>query len=235
MLPNNICHICIDKLDNIVHFIDLAKGSDETLREILRTKEECPYSPPNVLSDTDSSQDHDIKQEDADWTDMKLSDREEIEIIITEDTDDEEPTKSPIEKKTEKNSVSCKVCDEKFKTLKDLKYHQQENESCTPKKRPVKCQTCNKKFKTLKNLREHLNQSEKCKSVAHKCSSCELIFETPKRLREHVRVHSLEPAYECKVCGAKFKFSQNLKRHDTVRHKGIKPFKCDICGKGRKY
>ncbi|XP_056633672.1 zinc finger protein OZF-like [Diorhabda sublineata] len=37
--------------------------------------------------------------------------------------------------------------------------------------------------------------------------------------------------HECKMCLKMFKHSPNLRRHINIVHKGIKPFKCEVCSK----
>ncbi|XP_074037271.1 uncharacterized protein isoform X2 [Leptinotarsa decemlineata] len=63
------------------------------------------------------------------------------------------------------------------------------------------------------------------------CFHCKKMFHSKYKLRVHMATHSDEEKFECKLCGKKFKFSQNLARHTNSVHKNMKPFKCEICQK----
>lgn len=97
---------------------------------------------------------------------------------------------------------------------------------------PSQCEVCFETFTTKKRLLEHQRENPSCKIRKFKCDNCEKSFFNKFKLNVHMRIHTKESPYECKICLKKFRHAPNLKRHDDIVHKGIKPFKCDTCGKG---
>ncbi|KAG5892485.1 hypothetical protein JTB14_015395 [Gonioctena quinquepunctata] len=78
---------------------------------------------------------------------------------------------------------------------------------------------------------DNKNKNSTYKSENFPCSQCNKSFVTKSKLKVHLASHSKEGQFECKECGKKFKFSQNLVRHDKAVHKNVKPFKCEVCDK----
>ncbi|CAH1975582.1 unnamed protein product [Acanthoscelides obtectus] len=110
--------------------------------------------------------------------------------------------------------------------------------SSTPKKiyhsrkaQPSSCEACQASFKTKKLLLNHQLKSLNCKIKNHKCTICSKAFFTKFRLMTHAKMHTSDTPFECKDCFKLFKYQSSLKRHVGSVHKGLKPFKCEICGK----
>lgn len=219
-LPNNICFNCISRLEDIQVFIELVKVSSKQLKDILM------------------KQNHKLSLDDFDDTKFEISEEESINenesmddstIYVkkeepdfkTEETDDDIPGD------IETHQFHCKICKNIFISVDDLKAHREQNTECA-----FKCAVCNAAFVSQKKLYIHRGENQKCK-VEHKCEVCGKIFNKKASLKRHEGAHSDETPHECKECGKKFKFPQNLLRHDKIVHKGLKPFKCDICGKGK--
>lgn len=155
-----------------------------------------------------------------------------LDGVISEDSDKEfvefKLKENEQDKQLKKNNFYCKICETQFITIKDLINHRKKNIGCA-----FKCQICNETFVTNKKLHKHRLESENCKVTSNKCNICDRIFGTKTLLKRHQGAHTDEAPYACKLCDKKFKFPQNLRRHDNIAHKGVKPFKCDICGKGK--
>lgn len=99
----------------------------------------------------------------------------------------------------------------------------------------MKCETCNQTFESYQLLNGHKLNNASCTLRKFKCDACGKSFKEKVALKRHMTSHTDETPYPCKLCGKKFKFPQNLRRHDNIVHKELKPFKCDICGKGKHY
>lgn len=161
-----------------------------------------------VNPDTHSIEVNSLSSDDSNETDVELK---------VEENDD-----------NKQYQFSCKICQDIFINFEDLTEHRKLNENCA-----FKCQNCQKTFETKKKLYAHKTENEKCQLAQYKCNVCGKIFKRISLLKRHKGAHTDETPYACKLCDKKFKFPQNLRRHDNIIHKGIKPFKCDICGKGK--
>lgn len=60
---------------------------------------------------------------------------------------------------------------------------------------------------------------------------CNKVFTKQTNLKSHVRIHNTERSYGCEDCGASFRRSHDLKRHQRSLHSDVKPFGCGRCGK----
>ncbi|VEN41654.1 unnamed protein product [Callosobruchus maculatus] len=103
--------------------------------------------------------------------------------------------------------------------------------SYSRKAQPSNCDVCQTSFKTKKALVTHQLKNPSCKVKNHKCTSCNKTFFTKSKLLIHIRTHTSDTPFECKDCFKRFRHQSSLKRHVEVVHEGLKPFKCEICGK----
>ncbi|CAB3246540.1 unnamed protein product [Arctia plantaginis] len=131
--------------------------------------------------------------------------------------------------------VNCEQCGIQ---LRDLRLYAQHFRRAHPDKNrtkypamktPCMCEQCGKIFQSMALLKDHMwvHTGEK----RFKCDRCTKSFTQKTNLVFHMRVHSASrPTYECPLCGKHFAFFNNRRRHMFI-HTGLKPFKCDTCGK----
>ncbi|KAL4703496.1 hypothetical protein ACJJTC_011298 [Scirpophaga incertulas] len=131
--------------------------------------------------------------------------------------------------------VPCEQCGLQ---LRDLRLYAQHFRRAHPDKNrtkypamktPCMCEQCGRIFQSMALLKDHMwvHTGEK----RFKCSTCDKSFTQKTNLVFHMRVHSAtRPTYECPLCGKHFAFFNNRRRHMFI-HTGLKPFKCETCGK----
>ncbi|XP_048002777.1 zinc finger protein 724-like [Leguminivora glycinivorella] len=131
--------------------------------------------------------------------------------------------------------VTCEQCGVQ---LRDLRLYAQHFRRAHPDKNrtkypamktPCMCEQCGRIFQSMALLKDHMwvHTGEK----RFKCDRCEKSFTQKTNLVFHMRVHSASrPSYECPLCGKHFAFFNNRRRHMFI-HTGLKPFKCETCGK----
>ncbi|XP_053622250.1 zinc finger protein 724-like [Plodia interpunctella] len=131
--------------------------------------------------------------------------------------------------------VACEQCGVQ---LRDLRLYAQHFRRAHPDKNrtkypamktPCMCEQCGRLFQSMALLKDHMwvHTGEK----RFKCERCDKSFTQKTNLVFHMRVHSAtRPTYECPLCGKHFAFFNNRRRHMFI-HTGLKPFKCESCGK----
>lgn len=60
---------------------------------------------------------------------------------------------------------------------------------------------------------------------------CMKTFNKQSNLKSHSRIHVIERNFGCQECGASFRRSHDLKRHQRSLHSDVKPYGCGRCGK----
>ncbi|XP_020810901.1 zinc finger protein weckle [Drosophila serrata] len=104
-----------------------------------------------------------------------------------------------------------------------------------------KCSICSKPYKKPKSYKRHMMDVHNVVPTDLpnlECNQCGIIFPTDSQLHAHYRSHlpaNLKADNSCPHCEKRFTTPGTLKRHIEGVHKGIKPFTCDLCGKGFKY
>ncbi|KAG6439179.1 hypothetical protein O3G_MSEX000555 [Manduca sexta] len=72
-------------------------------------------------------------------------------------------------------------------------------------------------------------------SKQFRCLICDKRFQRQYRLIAHRRLHAAaRHTHACRVCDKRFTTASNMQRH-MFSHTGLKPFKCEMCGKGFKH
>lgn len=220
-----MCPHCIGKLENIKSFVDLAIENNEHLKFTLQKyKEEINL---DNFNDTKFEVSEEESIEDENVT-SQSDDMKDVSDYVQDESSDEDIIKVENER-IDTHQFHCKICKNLFIRAEDLQEHRQNNEECT-----IKCDTCNVMFDSVKELKKHRLETE-CKVEQHKCKFCNKVFKGKISLQRHAITHTSGKKHACNLCEKTFKFSQNLRRHFNIVHKGLRPFKCDICGKGERF
>lgn len=161
---------------------------------------------------------------------------EKHKIEIHSEGEDLDHPFNPTEEDLQNNSY--KKCDvikhtENFLEKPNCEYLKNILEKSSIKRQSLDCEICGQHFSTRTKLNEHKKKSLDCCTKQYNCTTCDKAFITKFKLKLHVRSHTKETPFECKICLKKFRFASNVNRHVDVIHKGLKPFKCDFCGKGK--
>ncbi|KAM3916777.1 zinc finger protein 142 [Leptodactylus fuscus] len=92
--------------------------------------------------------------------------------------------------------------------------------------RVYKCSDCDYSTRNKQKITWHsrIHTGEK----PYKCHLCSYACADPSRLKYHMRIHKDEKNYLCPECGYKCKWVNQLKYHMT-KHTGLKPYQCEEC------
>ncbi|XP_075465767.1 zinc finger protein 142 isoform X2 [Ascaphus truei] len=92
--------------------------------------------------------------------------------------------------------------------------------------RVYKCSDCEYSTRNKQKITWHsrIHTGEK----PYKCHLCTYACADPSRLKYHMRIHKDEKKYLCPDCGYKCKWVNQLKYHMT-KHTGLKPHQCEEC------
>jgi hypothetical protein len=135
--------------------------------------------------------------------------------------------------------VKCDICSNTYESItpfKSLKEHQKRKHfQLFPELKILNCEKCDFKTKSVSHLNEH-NERHKSKENNNlfKCEfeNCLKSYSKMQTLNDHKRTKHLGIVYKCEFenCEKVFRDRDGLRRH-KFRHKGIKNFVCNECGK----
>lgn len=129
-----------------------------------------------------------------------------------------------------KNQFSCPKCEMSTDSRFLLYEHFEKDHFPGDKSARIACDDCDSTFTRPGNLSVHR------KMVHHKfmwtCKICEKSFKKRYQMNNHVnRLHNKVKAFECHVCGMKYRYQTSLQIHKLSKHGiGTMKFKCTHCG-----
>ena len=86
-------------------------------------------------------------------------------------------------------------------------------------KKSFKCELCEKSYTSNWGLKQHIsNIHSGGLEKRYKCEKCNKSFHNNFYLNHHQQSHTGKLLYSCQICGQKFSYRNNLKKHETFFH-----------------
>lgn len=229
--PNSNCEIMeiITLNSNPVSFIDLAAEEEATV---------------------DFNQRKRVDIEHAYARKPTLPFKQEIEM--SEESENEEPTPTPINQSNGKKSFvatesmversvnmhslqnkTCPICSAEFKSIYDYLLHKNKVHASGHQ-----CSQCKRRFPTQSSLKYHERFScdTDAKRFFYSCGFCGKVVQNQFKVREHIRQcqtrrkQNWTREFPCELCGKIFQSRANLKQHG-ITHDRESAIVCGICSK----
>ncbi|CAG9763090.1 unnamed protein product [Ceutorhynchus assimilis] len=132
---------------------------------------------------------------------------------------------------------SCEICILAFNDNSQLQQHFKKMHKLTDKDTIFTCPFCSKNFKNRqKYMKKHVwSVHDKNYKFSFTCSVCDKTMSYEVSYIKHMETHNIEePDYRkrrsvCEICGKEV-LKKNIRPHMKV-HMGVKPHKCEFCGK----
>ncbi|XP_057651559.1 PR domain zinc finger protein 5-like [Diorhabda carinulata] len=228
IFPKMICQNCLNKLEEIWTFIEMCNNNNEILYNIKDGRIHKSELVDSLIKVSDSfidvgnGSDISLKSEDFFYADQIYSDSENEEL-------------------KPKKKVTCKLCQNKFKSWYKLQAHQKNNcPMADSRKMDYICLICDWEGNTKQALKiherkEHTETIEISKGVVKKkwkCAICAKLFTKKIDLQRHRRVHTGLRPFICTICNKGFTQKSTLERHMSSLHSNQEErqnFECYIC------
>ncbi|GFN75282.1 Zinc finger protein 729 [Plakobranchus ocellatus] len=151
-------------------------------------------------------------------------------------------------------SFQCTVCQEGFRQPCLLRSH---IDLQHPHVLPYQCRRCLKRFKLHGSLATHLKTcdvdpsslpyaqemqfidqlSQKRKldgedeeAAQYSCPICMVMYDSPEDLKRHMKHHDEMKPYKCEICGRGFRTRYMLQKHTSIHNSVETNCHCEICG-----
>ena len=120
----------------------------------------------------------------------------------------------------------CSICNKKYSHRNTLNYHKKSvHEGITHD-----CKECDRKFKHPGSLKAHMIVHTDAQRQMYACDICGDRFTTKLYVKKHKEAQHEHLTHECKKCGAKLKYKNQMKLHLEMHNKnGNKNFECNLC------
>ncbi|XP_053691388.1 zinc finger protein OZF-like [Sabethes cyaneus] len=170
------------------------------------------------------------KESEAKWRKILLGDQ----VNITEDEPEpaliKEVKEEPYSDSEEEEDTSNDECETLVGIPKKTGVQKVSYEIKNIGGAKFECGTCHAKFNDKNDYSKHIKIHGRKR---FQCSQCSKWFQYKYLLICHQNERCGENAvkYNCEFCLQWYSNRNNLKRHISERHEGLKPFKCETCGK----
>ncbi|XP_065073975.1 zinc finger protein 70-like [Ochlerotatus camptorhynchus] len=236
--PENICSICMERLETIdafrkqcekaqehlqQNFIKLPKDEPKCISEVLV----CFVGDSELLNDSTNLEPPDDEDHLGDKADNKES-SSEYNPENEESSSEEEAAFEGKNTGKHDEKLKCPVCDKIFRTLAIKNNHLYLHSDV----KEFSCNECGKSFKTKRYLRKHKDYVHAFGD--HECATCGMKFTKTSKYQYHLESHnrSEKPRkeFKCSLCDKLFVHRNHWKSHELT-HTGKRSYLCNICGK----
>lgn len=211
--PQDICKICIYKLNVVFKFQNLVKTSEEKFQQIVSSYQ----------SEIEQQNNVDVKQSDLDYDIEYKEDCEDFQsddsILIEESVKLEEIIDDAVVDKDKNQDIEPIIEDENV--LPELEENKRNGKKRRKRKGKVK-ETKNDKEKEV--IQKILEEDEECIQYEYECYKCKKVLKKTT-FRRHMKEHIANAPHKCKVC--EMHFSNDGLQHHLCKGNSVQ---CKYCG-----
>ncbi|ESO03264.1 hypothetical protein HELRODRAFT_112195 [Helobdella robusta] len=133
--------------------------------------------------------------------------------------------------------LECQPCDKIFHSIEEWNQHKiiHKTVEC------FSCHVCCNKFRSAAGLQLHIRMAHELTPLSDggapsadssfTCSMCGKVFSKKSKLTAHEKTHTNEKQFKCELCNNVYSSKTNMMQHYKVRHSGVRPYVCSVCGK----